>query len=362
VPTDNTPAHYRYSPSSSKRWIACPGSAQADLPDRESEASREGTLAHALGYAELTGTEVPNEMKAEVAALGLTEDQQREMAEHVLGYVKFIRELPGEKLYEVKLASDVLSEFGGTIDCLRLDGDMMHVVDLKYGFGRVQANGNHQLKSYLCLAREHFEGARRYAGTIYQPRLENGITTAEFTDADLDEHFCAVMDAIMSDEFVAGEHCKWCPLLLNCDTAHQNSIQMADVEFSEIQEGPSVERLEAIISFTEVMEERAKLARMKLFEMIKNGQLVRGWKIAQGKKHRTWRNEGVAMSTLRLRYREKFDNLIKLKTPAQVEKHVAKSVLDELDLWHRPDGELRLMKEGSENEALDFENEFDIVT
>lgn len=360
--TDQTPAHYRLSPSSSKRWLNCPGSAQSDLPDRENEASREGTLAHALGYADLTGTELPDEMKAEVVALKLTEDKQREMAEHILGYVKFIRELPGEKEYEVKLASECMPDFGGTIDCLRLDGDMMHVIDLKYGFGRVQAEGNTQLMSYLCLAREHYEGARRFAGTIYQPRLENGITTAEFTSAQLDDHFCRVMDASMSDEFKAGDHCKWCPLLLNCDVAHQHTIELADIEFEEIQQGPSVERLEAIIAFGEVIDERVKLARMKLFEMIKNGQKIPGWKIGVGRKHRKWRNEGVALSTLRRRYPEKLDYLIELKTPAQVEKHVAASVLKELDLWMRPEGDLKLMREGAAAEGVDFENEFDIVT
>lgn len=360
--SDQTPAHYRYSPSSSKRWIACPGSAQDNLPDRESEKSREGTLAHALAYADLTGTELPDEMKAEVTALGLTHEQQVEMAEHVLGYVKFIKELPGDKQYEVKLASDVIGEFGGTIDCLRLDGDMMHVIDLKYGFGRVRAEGNHQLKSYLCLAREHFEGARRYAGTIYQPRLENGVTTAEFTDADLDDHWCSVMDATMSDEFHAGDHCQWCPLLLNCDVAHQRTIEMADIEFAEIQVGPSVERLEAIIAFGAAVEERVKLARLKLFEMIKNGTKIPGWKIGVGRKHRKWRDEGVALSTLRRRYPEKLDYLIALKTPAQVEKHVAASVLKELDLWMRPEGDLKLMREGAAAEGVDFENEFDIVT
>jgi len=360
--SDQTPAHYRLSPSSSKRWIACPGSAQADLEDRESEASREGTLAHALGYATLTGTELPDELRGEAAALNLSADQQKEMAEHVLGYVKFIQELPGDKQYEVKLASLCIPDFGGTIDCLRLDGDMMHVIDLKYGFGRVQAEGNTQLLSYLCLAREHFEGARRYAGTIYQPRLQNGVTTAEFTDAELDDHFCRVMDASMSDEFNAGDHCRWCPLLLNCDVAHARSIEMADVEFEEIKSGPSVERLEAIISFADVVAERAKLARMKLFEMMKNGQPVRGWKISQGLKHRSWVNDGVALSTLRRRYPSNVDNFITLKTPAQIEKHVAPSVLKELDLYHRPPGELRLVQSSAEGEGLDFENEFDIVT
>lgn len=356
--SDQQPEHYRLSPSSSKRWIACPGSAQSNLPDRENEAARIGTLAHALAYAELTSTQLSEDLLRQSAEL--TSDERTEMAEHVLTYLTFIRELPGEKHYEVKLASGAIDEFGGTIDCLRLDGDMMHIIDLKYGFGRVQAEGNTQLKSYLCIAREHFGGAKRFAGTIVQPRLANGITTAEFTAAELDDHFCNVMDASMSDEFHAGDHCQWCPLLLNCDVAHQHTIEMADLQFDTVQDGPSVERMEAIIGFADVVEERAKLAKLKLFELIKNGRSIPGWKIAQGKKRRAWRNEGVAMSTLRLRYREKFDNLIKLRTPSQVEKHVAASVLTELDLWHRPDGALQLQREGSDGEEVGFD-EFDEV-
>lgn len=350
------PAHYRLSPSSSKRWLNCPGSAQNNLPDRETDASREGTLAHAMGYSWLTHTPLDSEQQAELKKL--TQEQQHEMEDFVEVYTDFVVDLPGEKRYEVKLASKTIPDFGGTIDTLRIDGDLLHTVDLKYGFGRVYAEDNKQLLSYLCLAREYFPKVKRFSGTIVQPRLQNGlIDTAEFTKEQLDEHLIAVMEASESDEFVAGDWCQWCPLLINCDVAYRKTMEIADTEFEVI--GTNVDRLKAILEFGEVVAEKVKLAREKLLELIKSGQIVAGYKAAQKLGNRKWRDEGVVISTLRRRYPQQFDNFIKLKTPAQIEKVVPKSVLEDLDLYHRQLGDVYLTSDKSPSQGIDFESEFE---
>lgn len=335
----------------------CPGSARTDLPDRDTDASREGTLAHAMAYLMLTGTDLSTEHQLEIAEMDIGD--HAEMERHINLYLDFINELPGEKQHEIKLAHPFIADFGGTIDCLRVDGDMLHVVDLKYGFGRVFAEDNKQLLSYLSLARVLYPDAKHFAGTIVQPRIGDGtIETAEFTAEQVDAHLVEVIEASMSDEFVAGEHCQWCPLLQNCDTAYQATVIVAGYDFEEINENTDIERLREIGRIYAVIKELWELSKAKMMELIQAGTTIEGFKVVQGLKHRTWKSEGVAMSTLRRRYSKQFDALIKLKTPAQVEKIVPRTVLEELELYHRPLGALRLAADNAEGDEVGFD-EFD---
>lgn len=45
----------RYSPSASCKWLNCPGSVvlEAEFPDRETDYTREGTLAHSIAELKL---------------------------------------------------------------------------------------------------------------------------------------------------------------------------------------------------------------------------------------------------------------------------------------------------------------------
>lgn len=355
--SDQQPAHYRLSPSSSKRWLNCPGSARTDLPDRDSEASREGTLAHAISHSHITGEELSLEHQLEVAEMEPAD--LIEMERHIKIYTDFVQELPGEKVYEQKLAHPHIDEFGGTIDCLRIDGDLLHVVDLKFGFGRVFAADNKQLLCYLCLARVLYPQAKRFAGTIVHPRIGDGIIeTAEFTAQQVDNHLLAVAEASGDETLVAGDHCQWCPLLQGCDTAYAATVEVAGWDFEDISSNDDVERLLQIGKIYAVIKDLWNLSKEKMMELIQAGAVIPGFKVVQGLKNRTWKNEGVALSTLKRRYPKQIDHLIKLKTPAQVEKVVPKTVLEELELYHRPLGALRLKADNEDGESLGFD-EFD---
>lgn len=363
------PEHFRLSPSSAYRWIQCPGSAQEGLPDRETDAARLGTLAHAVACAELTGTEVDKGFREELEAMEYDEEQEELYGELVLGvqlYVEFVKTLEGELHHELKLYSEIVEDFGGTTDTLALTPDVMHVADFKFGTHFVPITKNTQILSYLCLAREKFGPRKHYFGTIIQPRVNERVETAAFTDADLDKHLVDVIDASEDTTLIAGSHCTYCPLLLNCKTAYDWNCRMANLEFEEIvdHDGDDIPRLLEILEWEDVAKTISRLAKDKLLELAMNGVEVPGYKAAQGLKNRSWLNEGQALERLKKRWPKLGAKFVKttLRTPAQIEKLVPKTELAKLELYHRPKGPICLVPESSSlEEVATSGEEFDEV-
>lgn len=200
--------HYRLGPSGSKRWLACPGSARDDLPESKNEASDRGHNGHSLASFRLE--------------LDLPLFGDSPLTDAVRKYVAFVDTLPGEKHYEQTIASEIVPEYGGTIDTLAVTPDTIHVTDLKTGKWKVPAKDNPQMACYLTLARERFPGRKRFVATIVQPAVYVKPNTAEFTVQQLDTHIAKViMASAQTDVFVAGEQCRFCPLLPECGTGRR---------------------------------------------------------------------------------------------------------------------------------------------
>ena len=171
--------HALLSPSSSARWIACPPSArlEAQVPEKDTVYTREGTIAHAMAEAILKGALEsglqtwpddysllvslggPDLLRCYNDAEGECLDPS-EMMQTVADnycrtvwedYQKALSEDPEAQLFieqKLKLADYVPEGFGSS-DAVLIYGHTLGVYDLKYGKGvRVSAIGNSQMMCY----------------------------------------------------------------------------------------------------------------------------------------------------------------------------------------------------------------------
>lgn len=201
-------SHALLSPSAAHRWLICTPSAQLekDIDDQPSEYAEEGTKAHALAEAILTGKEC-------------------DYVADVQMYVDYLEGIKGKRYIEQKvdLGSWVPGSFG-TADCIIIDGSTLRIIDLKYGKGvKVSAKENPQLRLY-ALGAIHtlnlYDQITDVTTTIVQPRL--GVISSEcITYNDLLEwgqmvRLKASLAYEGKGEQVAGEHCRFCKFLPQC--------------------------------------------------------------------------------------------------------------------------------------------------
>lgn len=350
--------HCRLAPSSASRWIPCPGSARSDLPDRRSAAADQGTLAHAVANAELLERPMPPDVLK--AFLGQPQEDIEEMTRGVALFVEFVRGIPGDHYYEQKILSKSIPEFGGTLDDIAVTELNLHVTDLKYGTMFVPAVNNYQLKSYLVLARELFPGRKRFFGTIVQPRVQDGrVETHEYTKKELDEFELQVIEAGFDDSIVAGAHCRWCPLLINCDKAAERAALMAQESFDEVDtETDTINRMKALIEFAPVVSKLSELAEAKLLYFIKQGVPVPGYKAGRSRKHRCWKDPDNIVALLDAKGISRAISIESdVRSPAKLEKMVPRELIE--DLWHQPPGNISLVTSSSKLEEVTFD-EFDV--
>lgn len=201
-------SHALLSPSAAHRWLVCTPCARLEqgIEDQTSEYAEEGTHAHALAEALLTGCESPYE--ADISS-----------------YINYVEALKGNRYVEQKVdISPWVPECFGTADCIVVNENNLHIVDLKYGKGvKVSARENPQLRLYALGAINtlHLDGKiSNIKTTIVQPRLEN-LSSESMAYQELIEwgETVKIKASLAYDgkgEQVAGEHCKFCKFLPQC--------------------------------------------------------------------------------------------------------------------------------------------------
>lgn len=193
-----------------KRILACPFSAQHDLPQLVSvedstkgKAATAGTDKHDMACGVLAGripiTDVPYDWMESVSL-----------------YVDHAQQNEGDFIYEQFWESICIDDFGGTTDCVIINNRKCAIYDFKTGKWDVQAEDNKQLLSYASIIAEHHD-VDEFFGVIVQPNVFKGrkIKTAEYTLDQVDDHRAAVAAAAVSDEKCTGDHCRFCPLRLD---------------------------------------------------------------------------------------------------------------------------------------------------
>lgn len=327
--------HYRLSPSSSNRWLECPGSAQDDLPDSGSAAASEGTEAHDYAYVALSGVDIPD----------FPNDEMRKAVFEYIGYIRAFRshdQLAGvdqsdsEIFYEETIESKLIPEHGGTIDALIVGKDHIHVIDFKYGTMPVAPEDNTQLLEYLGLALEKFPGRTQFFASIVQPRVPGDIRCIPYTLSQVVGHRADVMLAGADrNTLVAGEHCRWCPLRKTCVVLDKHLRDNAKEKFSDDW---SAEKCLEVIKFGDVMAELVKDAKKLVLKMLHRGDTVSGWRLARQLGNRAWTDEenaGIALQKTTATEDDLFR--IELRSPAQIEKRNKSLKSLVARLCHRPE-------------------------
>lgn len=214
--------HATLPPSSSSRWILCPGSVQLEAKLKAKYGEPESSPAAELGtHLHELAAQVLNE---EIGLLDISDENHREL---VQGYVDQVavyeQRLKSRAKVEVKVEAPRWTSYvWGTIDCLVYDGDTMVIMDLKTGYGPVQAKENTQLLCYAALAREHLKiNPSQIILAIWQPRANDddlALREWELSGFDLDRYAAEIKHAAqyaMSPEgklaYYPGEvQCRWC--------------------------------------------------------------------------------------------------------------------------------------------------------
>jgi len=166
--TTHTAEHAKLSPSSSKKWFACPGSLtlERDIPNTPNRHSDDGTAMHWVAAECLrVGLDAFSYVGEQIPVNGAGEPERTveftaEMADLTQGYVDTVRKLAEGKTLMVEQRVE-FSEFVGvpdqfgTADAIIVNheaGELM-LIDLKTGHTPVQVDENSQLLLYAlgCL-------------------------------------------------------------------------------------------------------------------------------------------------------------------------------------------------------------------
>lgn len=235
--------HAKLSPSSSDRWLACPGSLvrAPETEDEGSEYAREGSAAHALAESCLNqgvsghGPAMPKEYE---------KYDSFEMRTHVQGYLDYVRRHLGDGELFVEQRLQIFPKFDvwGTADAVIVTPDgVIKLVDLKYGKGLlVDAEDNTQLLLYgigaLTLDWLSKVPVHTVEVHIYQPR-RNNVVSKTYSVEELamwvkaNEHKVARAHA-GTDYALPGAHCKWCPVKGKCRERAEANLALASFDFA----------------------------------------------------------------------------------------------------------------------------------
>ena len=331
-------AHALLSASSAHRWLACPSSAVAAeaYPAQDTEFTREGTLAHEVAELYARGDWT--------AAAG---DLTQEMIDCAKGYADYIQELTKSDDAVVLLEQRVdfspwVPDGFGTCDCIIIQGNVLTIIDYKYGQGvAVSAEDNPQMKLYALGALNDFGIAydiRRVEMHIYQPRINNISDCALVVDdllewAENEVKPIAQKAVKGKGAYNAGEWCKFCP--------HAGRCRQLTKVCTEYVETHSLRVAVPILAPHEVAEVLAmeplvtlwlKRVKAQALSTLLDGGEVPGWKVVEGKMgNRKWKDEmEVAKALGEAGYTIEEVTETKLLSPAAMDKALGKKKVAEL--------------------------------
>lgn len=343
--------HALLSASAAERWLHCTPSArlEAAQPEQESSYANEGRLAHDIAELKLR--------KAFVEPMGLRKFNDRlkklrenplyqeEMLNHTDTYLEYVSAImhsfktPPYIAIEKRLDySQYAPEGFGTGDCIIIAGNILHVIDFKYGKGvPVSAYENPQMKLYALGA--FTESAFLFPITtikmaIIQPRL-NSISEFEISVTDLlawGESIKPIAQKAFAGEgeFVSGDHCQFCRVKSLCRARTEFNTSLEEYKImkppllSNDEVGQILVRAQNLAKWASDLEDYA------LAEILK-GSEIPGWKAVEGRSIRQFTNQDEAFKVLTSNgFEEVMLYERKPLTLASVEKLIGKPKFTEL--------------------------------
>ncbi len=337
--------HALLSPSSAHRWLACAASVAASqgIPDTPSVHAAEGTHAHDIAAMCLrTGADVQPGQVAEPEALQIYLDHVRGLAEgaHLLV----------EQALDI---SAITGEAGarGTADAVVIDGDTLHVIDLKWGRGvLVRAERNEQLILYALGALDCLDPLGEITDVhlhIAQPRLEcfnSWQVTADYLRGQVPRirqraalALELTLDGPRPQDFTpGGAQCRFCPARATCAALAGRALAVVAQDFADVTQelAPQIEpgvvavntldahALGRCMAAAPLVETWLKAVRGEVETRLLAGAPVPGFKLVAGRKGaRKWANDTEAedmLRAMRLKTEQMYE--LKLISPTSAEK------------------------------------------
>lgn len=240
--------HAILSASSAHRWINCPPSVKLceSLPNGTSVYAEEGSLAHEICELKVRKNLIePMTQKtynSKLKKLMKHELFQNEMLGYTDVYLEYIEKLVHQCITAPVIAVEKKVEFNefveegyGTADCIIVNGDILTIVDFKYGKGvPVSAEHNPQMMLYAIGAYNAFAflyDIKKVKMAIVQPRISKDISEFEMSIEDL---FKWAEEVVMpaaelaykgEGEFKTGEHCRFCGVRATCRERARKNLE-----------------------------------------------------------------------------------------------------------------------------------------
>ncbi len=269
--------------------MACAGSPKAEenIPDTVSPLADEGSCAHKVGELCLISPAIkPHDLVgATFHNTVVTED----MADYVAEYIEYVDSISPERQIEVSL--DIAAIDGrGTADAVITTHSQVHIIDLKYGRGRVEAEWNVQLMLYaLGMLSKH--PSHEFVLHIVQPRINN-YSVWKIPAKDLRRWAETTLAKAVAKtrgprpRRTPGEvQCRWCKAAPTCKALYDHTFEVLQGLFEADMTPDDTQRVldnKALIEkFLKAVEENA------LKELIV-GHPVQGYKLVAGRKARKW--------------------------------------------------------------------------
>lgn len=367
--------HALLSASGAARWLECTPSARLEekFPDNTTEYAREGTLAHALGELtaeyflnEITENDYENTRDHILRTEEGTKFYTPEMQEHAADYAALVkarlavaRETCSDAFCELEVRVDFsrwVPDGFGTADCVIIADDTMEIIDLKYGKGyKVEAEGNPQMRLYALgalVAYEDLFDIKKVRMMIFQPRLNS----APFDEISVKDLIAWATDYVKpraqlalkgEGEFRPSEEtCKFCRARAQCQARAKKNLKLfddsPDLDTITVDEaGRILEKAKDIKAWLKDLEDL-------VFNTLKAGYPVKGWKLVHGRSNRQLPAEDKVVELMtKAGYDESLLYERSLLTLTELEKSFGKKAVNEIlgEFITKPEGKPALAPE-----------------
>ena len=273
------------------------------------EAAAIGTAIHELSEIILRGGAIPTG----------TDPDHLSMAQGYANFVNTLVENPRKKMIEVNLDEGLQSlhpALGGTADAVLVDGNHLHVIDLKTGRVAVDAQDNKQLLTYALGAMRQLKAPSTIECTmhIYQPRVGHRKWTVSGNRLNLHgERLKSAAELALSDDAPTSpsvDACRYCKAKTICPSMREKVQETARSDFK-----PDMTVTPEMLDNAVLMAAWADAVQSAAKAQLADGKSIQGWTMRVGRKTKFWKDEKLVQEAFK-------DMLIawELKSPSAVLK------------------------------------------
>lgn len=379
-------SHALLSASGASRWINCTPSARLEdnVGPRESSVyANEGTLAHELSELyirhDVLCTVNAEDFEAKLEEIMANDLFSEEMLDMVPIYVDYCTDQFNEAKTNDPMATmeieqqldltEFVPESFGTADCIIVSGNVLEIIDLKYGKGiPVYAEWNKQLMLYALGALRKYDtlyDISEVRMTIVQPRLNNISSyhmelnvLLEWANNDLKP--AATLAFAGEGELRSGDWCRFCAVKNRCRALYEKQLELAKYDFKKPALLSDEEMVDVLIRISQLVEWANSVSEYATNQAFLNGKVWPGFKLVEGKSQRKWLDEDKVAEAVFARMPEATEDQIydlKLKSITQMEKTFGKKVVADAlsDVIVKPHGKPTLVPLSDKRPAMGVE-------